>query len=91
MRWILTYKGLFDENGDETGKKAKTRLIIRGYEDSNLLNLKRDSPTLAVQSRNILLPLAAAYHWPICAGDIKTAFLNSFLVIPLKKPKKSYT
>ena len=76
MRWVLTYKPLSDENGNETGKKAKARLIIRGYEDPNLLNLKRDSPTLAVQSRNILLSLAAAYHWPIWAGDIKTAFLN---------------
>ena len=36
MRWVLTYKGLSDENGNETGKKAKARLIIRGHEDPNL-------------------------------------------------------
>ena len=72
MRWVLTWKP-----GDVEGsRKAKARLIIRGFEDPNLLHVKRDSPTLAVQSRNSLLALCALNHWPVSAGDIKTAFLN---------------
>lgn len=76
MRWVLTYKPVIDEKGEEIGKKPKARLIIRGFEDPNLLQLRRDSPTLALSNRNLLLALSAIYKWPVFAGDIKTAFLN---------------
>ena len=76
MRWVLTFKPVNNEQGEEVGKKAKARLIIRGYEDPQLLSLKRDSPTLGVHSRNCLLALCAINQWDLFAGDIKTAFLN---------------
>lgn len=76
MRWVLTYKVVEDKEGNPVGRKAKARLIIRGFEDPNLLHLQRDSPTLSVQSRNLMLSLCAHNRWPIWAGDIKTAFLN---------------
>lgn len=76
MRWVLTYKPVMNDQGEISGTKPKARLIIRGFEDPNLLSLRRDSPTLALSNRNALLALSAIYHWPIFAGDIKTAFLN---------------
>ena len=76
MRWVLTWKPVQDKNGSEVGKRPKARLIIRGYEDPNLLHLRRDSPTLAVQSRNTLFSLMSMFKWKLFCGDIKTAFLN---------------
>lgn len=76
MRWVLTYKNIQDDKGQVVGQKSKARLIIRGYEDPKLLSLKRDSPTLSVHSRNMLLAICAMYGWELFAGDIKTAFLN---------------
>ena len=76
MRWVLSWKAVTDEKGDQVGRKPKARLIIKGFQDPDLLYLKRDSPTLSTQNRNLLLSLAAAHKWRIYAGDIKTAFLN---------------
>ena len=82
MRWVLTYKPVTDSEGKEIGTRPKARLIIRGYEDPQLLNLRRDSPTLCVSSRNMLFALAALNNWELFAGDIKTAFLNGDPVPP---------
>ena len=77
MRWVLTWKAVTDDDtGDVANHKPKARLIIKGYQDPDLLHLKRDSPTLATQSRNMILALAAANKWQCSLGDIKTAFLN---------------
>ena len=57
-------------------KKPKARLIIKGYQDPDLLNLKRDSPALNNQNRNLIFSLAELFGWKIAVGDIKTAFLN---------------
>ena len=65
-----------NEKGEAVGTRPKARLIIRGFEDPNLLSLRRDSPTLGLSNRNALLALSAIYRWPVFAGDIKTAFLN---------------
>ena len=76
MRWVLTWKALTDEEGMQQGRKAKARLIIKGFQDPDLLALKRDSPTLSTQNRNTILSLAAVHKWKCFIGDIKTAFLN---------------
>ena len=55
MRWIFVWKPLNDEHGKEIGKKAKARLIIRGYEDPRLTTLEREAPTLSCLGRNLLL------------------------------------
>lgn len=76
MRWVLTYKMVQNEKGEICGQKPKARKIIRGYEDPMLLSLRRDSPTLSVHSRNMLLSMCAMNGWDLFAGDVKTAFLN---------------
>ena len=77
MRWVLTWKAITnEETGVVSGQKPKARLIIKGFQDPDLLKLKRDSPTLSTQSRNMVLGLAACHGWQCYVGDIKTAFLN---------------
>ena len=76
MRWIFVWKPLNDEHGKEIGKKAKARLIIRGYEDPRLTTLEREAPTLSCLGRNLLLSETARKKKPLFSGDIKTAFLQ---------------
>ena len=77
MRWVLTWKVVTDqESGEVVGRKPKARLIIKGFQDPDLLMLKRDSPTLNTQNRNMVLGMAAIHKWNCYVGDIKTAFLN---------------
>ena len=76
MRWVLTWKAQEDEKGEVVGHKPKARLIIKGFMDPDLLHLKRESPTLSTQNRNLLFAVAAQKRWKIQVGDIKTAFLN---------------
>jgi len=76
MRWVLTWKVIQNDQGETTGCKPKARLIIKGFQDPDLLNLRKDSPTLSTQSRNVLLSVSAMQLWTVQTGDIKTAFLN---------------
>ena len=76
MRWVLTWKPVEGEDGQVLGRKPKVRLIIKGFLDPDLLHLKRESPTLSTQNRNLLLSVAAWKQWKVQVGDIKTAFLN---------------
>jgi hypothetical protein len=76
MRWIYTWKAVCDDQGNETGRKAKARLIVKGFQDPRLLSLPRESPTLSTMGRNLLLALTARYKMILRSGDIKTAFLQ---------------
>ena len=76
MRWVLTWKDLEEPTEEGLKQKPKARLIIKGFQDPDLLVLQRDSPTLSNSNRNIILALSAQYGWSVSAGDIKTAFLN---------------
>ena len=76
MRWVLTWKNETNENGQITGKKAKARLIIKGFQDPDLLRIQRDSPTLSTLGRNLLFSITSKQGWEMWLGDIKTAFLN---------------
>ena len=76
MRWVLTWKPLEDHEGQNVGKKAKARLIIKGYQDPDLLTVPREAPTLSSLGRNSILAEASKRRFKIWLGDIKTAFLN---------------
>lgn len=77
-RWILTWKDVDEIEAKEIGKqrKAKARLVILGYEDPNLTEIPRDSPTLQKESRSLILQYCASQKWHIRSFDIKTAFLR---------------
>ena len=57
-------------------RKAKARLVILGYEDPDITDIPRDSPTLQKESRSLLLQMCASQKWKIRSFDIKTAFLR---------------
>lgn len=61
MRWVLVWKPITDESGTLTGRKAKARLIIKGFQDPDLLHISRDSPTLSTLGRNLLLSLTSHF------------------------------
>lgn len=77
MRWVLTWKsGVSDEKTGGEQKKAKARLIIKGFQDPRLTTLPRESPTLSSLGRNLLLACAARSRMRLSSGDIRTAFLQ---------------
>lgn len=45
-RWALTWKTVESENGLPSGRKAKARLVVLGYQDPRLTEVCRDAPTL---------------------------------------------
>ena len=76
MRFVLTWKTVCDSEGSATGRKAKARLIVRGFEDPGLLEVERESPTLSNMGRNLLLAECSQRRYKVSVGDIKTAFLR---------------
>ena len=77
-RWVLTWKDLdaVDAAKEGKNKKAKARLVVLGFEDPDITNIPRDSPTLQKESRSLLLQMCASKKWTIKSFDIKTAFLR---------------
>ena len=66
-RWVLTWKS--------TGK-AKTRLCVLGFQDPDLTEEPRDSPTLSAASEALIVQWVASHKYLLISGDIKTAFLG---------------
>ena len=74
MRWALTYKSA---QVDEFGRKVpKARLVILGYQDPDLDELERESPTLSTTSRALIFTISANEKWKLKSGDVKTAFMQ---------------
>ena len=70
-RWVLTWK-----NGDDGFPMAKARLVLRGFQDPDLFNLDKASPTAARLGKMTLLAMSAVRDWTILCGDVKAAFLS---------------
>ena len=75
-RWVLTWKPVEDESGNNHGKKAKARLVVLGFQDPNLTEVQRDAPTLTKEGRNTILQMISSFQWELSSFDIKTAFLR---------------
>ena len=67
MRWVLTYK--------QSGA-SKARIVILGFEDPDLLQMRTASPTMTRRTRQLLLTFASCMQWPLLKGDVKSAFLQ---------------
>ena len=74
MRWVHTWKVDTNSAGEISGKRAKSRLIIKGFQDPQLVDLPREAPTLSTMGRNLLVSAASRNRTQLSAGDIKTAF-----------------
>ena len=90
-RWVLTWKRINEDNPDEAPRyKAKARLVLRGFEDPDLLNIKTAAPTTSRLSRLFLLSITNWNQWELLCGDVKAAFLSGSgfdRVIIVKLPK----
>ncbi|CAE6924520.1 GIP [Symbiodinium sp. CCMP2592] len=71
-RWVLNWKTP-TEGGPP---KAKARLVLRGFQDPDVFDLEKASPTATKQSKFVILALAPIMQWTIFCGDVKTAFLS---------------
>ena len=66
-RWVLTWKS--------TGK-AKARLCVLGFQDPDLTEVSRDSPTLSAASEALIMQWVGSHKYRLISVDIKTAFLS---------------
>ena len=66
-RWVLTWKS--------TGK-ATARLCVLGFQDPDLTEVPRDSPTLSAASEALIMQWVASHKYRLISGDIMTAFLS---------------
>ena len=69
-RWICTLKETPE------GLKAKARLVARGFEDPQVKEIPKDSPTCNTESMRLILAIIAQKKWSVNTMDIKTAFLQ---------------
>ena len=77
-RWILTWKEI-DENqsNNQAPKyKSKARLVVLGFEDLDVSEIPRDSPTMNKLTRMLILQYCASLMWDIQSFDVQTAFLR---------------
>ena len=72
MRWVHTWK--VAEDGGET--KAKARLVVKGFTDPDLKEIRSESSTLSRLSRQLILQIAASRGFRLRKGNVKTAFLS---------------
>ena len=66
-RWVLPWK---------SSGKAKARLCVLGFQDPDLTEVSRDSPTLSAASEALIMQWVASHKYRLFSGDIKTAFLS---------------
>ena len=66
-RWVLPWK---------SAGKAKARLCVLGFQDPDLTEVHRDTPTLSAASEALIMQWVAPHKYRLISGDIKTAFLS---------------
>nr|XP_039255142.1 uncharacterized protein LOC120332004 [Styela clava] len=54
----------------------KARLVARGFEESNLENIEKESPTCCKDSLRTVIAIVQQKRWQLKCIDIKTAFLQ---------------
>ena len=69
MRWLLTWK--------DGGTRAKARLVVLGFTDPHLLDLRTDAPTCSRRGKHLFLLKTAQLGFKLEKGDISSAFLQS--------------
>ena len=66
-RWVLTWKSI---------GKAKARVCVLGFQDPDLTEVPRDSPTSSAASEALIMQWVVSHKYRLISGDIKTAFLS---------------
>ena len=77
MRWVLTWKELDEsEQTEESSRKPKARLVIRGHMDPHLGETPTSSPTPSRSARQMFFSIAALRGYVVESADVSTAFLQ---------------
>ncbi len=69
-RWVCSLKET------PNGIIPKARIVARGFEELNIHELQKDSPTCASESLGLLLAVICQNKWQVHSMDIKSAFLQ---------------
>ena len=88
VRWVINQK----YKGDDMYYKA--RLVARGFEESNLNEIRKDSPTCCKENFRLLLAIVVTNKWKVHSLDIKAAFLQGNKInrdVYLKPPTEAGT
>ena len=56
------------------GIKPKARLVAQGFEEDNLSEIQKDSPTCSKDTLQAVLSIICQRKWNLPSIDIKTAF-----------------
>ena len=75
MRRVHTWKVA----EDKVETKAKARLVVKGFTDPDLTEIRAESPTLRRLPRQLILQLSASRGFRLRKGDVKSAFLSGDL------------
>ena len=73
MRWVLTWK---PDSTLETGRKAKARIVVLGYQHPEVEELQTAGPTLGRTGKHLVLQWAAINRATVESADAKSAFLQ---------------
>ena len=72
MCWVHTLK-----EAEDTGEtKAKRRLVVKGFTDPDLTEIRSESLALSRLSRQLILQTAASRGFRLRKGDVETALLS---------------
>ena len=58
---------------------ASARIVVLGYADPDVLDIRRDSPTACREAINVLLAVSASKgreKWVLLTADVHAAFLK---------------
>ena len=70
----------------------KARLVARGFEEENLNEIRKDSPTCSKENLRIVLAIISSHQWQASSLDVKSAFLQGNQIdrdLYLKPPKEA--
>ena len=86
VKWVCTLESTPE------GIVRKARLVARGFEDPDINNIEKDSPTCSKDALRTIIAIAVQKDWEIHCLDVKTAFLQGELLkrqVYLKPPPEA--
>ena len=72
-RWVLTWKKPDDGS---LQRKAKARLVLKGFQDPDIMHMDKAAPTAGKTAKMLLLSLVPNMDWAVMCGDVRAAFLS---------------
>ena len=72
-RWVLTWKKTDDGS---LQRKAKARLVLKGFQDADIMEMEKAAPTAGKTAKMLLLSLIPNMGWSVMCRDVRAAFLS---------------